>query len=149
MRGISWLAANQLAAHEGLCTMEWVSKLEKSHILCSFFQSLYTTSDAMIVTAVSLCKFHSIPPLHGILTSLPLTHFLPEYWTVSDQLNKSNVTIKFISNPCYSVQLFPATIKKFQISFNPNFHDLFSNFTIWSQVPFDIAYNGFLRHCPS
>jgi len=26
MRGISWLAANQLASHEGLCTMEWVSK---------------------------------------------------------------------------------------------------------------------------
>ena len=26
MRGISWLAANQLAAQEGLCTMEWVSK---------------------------------------------------------------------------------------------------------------------------
>jgi len=26
MRGISWLAANQLASQEGLCTMEWVSK---------------------------------------------------------------------------------------------------------------------------
>ena len=26
MRGISWLAANQLASREGLCTMEWVSK---------------------------------------------------------------------------------------------------------------------------
>jgi len=26
MRGISWLAANQLAAQEGLCTVEWVSK---------------------------------------------------------------------------------------------------------------------------
>jgi len=25
MRGISWLAANQLAAQEGLCTMEWES----------------------------------------------------------------------------------------------------------------------------
>ena len=25
MRGISWLAANQLASQEGLCTMEWVS----------------------------------------------------------------------------------------------------------------------------
>jgi len=27
MWGISWLTANQLAAQEGLCTMEWVSKL--------------------------------------------------------------------------------------------------------------------------
>jgi len=26
MRGISWLAANQLAAQEGLCTMEWVKR---------------------------------------------------------------------------------------------------------------------------
>jgi len=26
MRGISWLAANQLASQEGLCTMELVSK---------------------------------------------------------------------------------------------------------------------------
>ena len=26
MRGISWLAANWLAAQEGLCTVEWVSK---------------------------------------------------------------------------------------------------------------------------
>ena len=26
--GISWLAANQLAAQEGLCTMDWVSKLK-------------------------------------------------------------------------------------------------------------------------
>jgi hypothetical protein len=26
MRGISWLAANRLAAQEGLCCMEWVSK---------------------------------------------------------------------------------------------------------------------------
>ena len=26
MRGISWLAANQLASQEGLCTMEYVSK---------------------------------------------------------------------------------------------------------------------------
>ena len=26
MRGISWLAANQFASQEGLCTMEWVSK---------------------------------------------------------------------------------------------------------------------------
>ena len=26
MRGISWLAASQLAAQEGLCTVEWVSK---------------------------------------------------------------------------------------------------------------------------
>jgi len=26
MRGISWLAANQLASQEGLCTVEYVSK---------------------------------------------------------------------------------------------------------------------------
>ena len=26
MRGISWLAANQLASQEGICNMEWVSK---------------------------------------------------------------------------------------------------------------------------
>jgi len=26
LQGISWLAANQLAAQEGLCTMEWVSR---------------------------------------------------------------------------------------------------------------------------
>ena len=27
MRGISWLAANRLAAQEGLCTVEWLSKM--------------------------------------------------------------------------------------------------------------------------
>ena len=30
MRGISWLAANQLAAEEGLCTVEWVRLLLQS-----------------------------------------------------------------------------------------------------------------------
>ena len=29
MRGISWLAANQLAAQEGLCTVEWLSTYNK------------------------------------------------------------------------------------------------------------------------
>ena len=32
MRGISWLAANQLASQEGLCTMEQVSKLIMSRV---------------------------------------------------------------------------------------------------------------------
>ena len=32
VRGISWLAANQLASQEGLCTMEWVSKFEKVYM---------------------------------------------------------------------------------------------------------------------
>ena len=30
MRGISWLAASQSAAQEGLCTVEWVSKYRNS-----------------------------------------------------------------------------------------------------------------------
>ena len=33
MRGISWLAANQLASQEGLCTVEWVSKRKKHSLL--------------------------------------------------------------------------------------------------------------------
>jgi len=39
MRGISWLAADQLASQEGLCTMEWVSKevnMDSKVINCIF-----------------------------------------------------------------------------------------------------------------
>jgi len=36
MRGISWLAANQLASQEGLCTMEYVIEFQKNkRISCS------------------------------------------------------------------------------------------------------------------
>jgi len=35
MRGISWLAANQLAAQEGLCTMEWVNSQYRLNYLHS------------------------------------------------------------------------------------------------------------------
>ena len=37
MRWISWLAANQLAAQEGLCTREWVSEWVTLHVLFLFF----------------------------------------------------------------------------------------------------------------
>jgi len=37
MRGISWLAANQLASQEGLCTMEWVSKYFTCMVFSSYF----------------------------------------------------------------------------------------------------------------
>ena len=47
MRGISWLAANQLAAQEGLCTVEWVSK----HTL-SFSFSLQNAVCFIILTCL-------------------------------------------------------------------------------------------------
>ena len=38
--GISWLAANQLASQEGLCTMEWVSIVLKMNTLLSYMTIL-------------------------------------------------------------------------------------------------------------
>jgi len=56
MRGISWLAANQLASQEGLCTVEWVSNRHIIRIYrvtrndCRGFNNCHTqyTSDSSI-----------------------------------------------------------------------------------------------------
>ena len=31
MRGISWLAENRLASEEGLCSMDWLSKITNTY----------------------------------------------------------------------------------------------------------------------
>jgi len=48
MRGISWLAANQLACQEGLCTMEWVSVCRCPRASCN--------PSAFAVLSIVLCR---------------------------------------------------------------------------------------------
>ena len=48
MRGISWLAASQLAAQEGLCTMEGVSKYLSIYLLLTRSSTPVTSTSRMI-----------------------------------------------------------------------------------------------------
>jgi len=68
MRGISWLAANQLASEEGLCTMEWVSKqASKLQLSEQFLISVQLTTQC---ASDSHLDCHSAELCHYITPSL-------------------------------------------------------------------------------
>jgi len=64
MRGVSWLAADQLASQEGLYTMEWVSKMlragflrfEPHNVTCNEAGDDYDSDVCIIRTLVCLNK---------------------------------------------------------------------------------------------
>ena len=72
MRGISWLAANQLASQEGLCTVEWVSNSwcflrvsKKSFYLqedgCMYSYGIYTHHYKQYNTLLHHCIYNCLP----------------------------------------------------------------------------------------
>ena len=61
MRGISWLAENRLAFQEGLCSMEWVSKL--INVLSSCFPPPHPLLVVNEVNKHSPDKLHVLTPV--------------------------------------------------------------------------------------
>ena len=124
MRGISWLAANQLASQEGLCTMEWVSKYIYFPrffillLLCPLFLSFFYFF--LYIYFILFLNF-SISLRHSLFIDL-LFHsspsFLSLYYVYSCSQNYEKRLLPLSCNVCLSVRME-------QLSFHwTDFHEI-------------------------
>ena len=126
MRGISWLAANQLASQEGLCTMKYVSCFKNAIIFASNIPISILFSNTRLDRNIHLNTLISDTSLDRKFFFSALGPRIPPWIQI------------FFSSPCSQIPLLDPKIR-FKILFlkYPSYIETFTSAPCFSNNPLD------------
>ena len=107
MRGISWLTANQLAAQEGLCTVEWVSERVRVWVRVSEWESEWVS--------IYICSPNQYEHLHYDTSETKRNIKIVQINSLKNYEKKNtNTTHSVWNNSCHYLMeisiLYPTTV---------------------------------------